>query len=393
MTTSKNSAITTSTLASTVCLRTRLLRPLTLIVLIVMSALGALAQANAHRVDLDKDKRGVPPAGYIPEEIKQDIKDGKIKLEDFENPNPALDFDLYGDKKMTAWSIPIAIGGGFATTDEKGNLVFNVGIPDPMGLKNPKYLGWGDDHYSPRFRKNGGKPEGDIVGKCVYTVGRNLWYLAFLDANNNKIPDQFLKSWWRSRNGEEKIKDPKDATKEIPNPGFNERTYFVTDLTAAKIEYEQIIRKPNEPNETKLFSFGDAEIEDLGPDPTSAAPSSPVFGTEAIVQQSQDDQLPLEINVLQDVNQGIVVGQPFQIYGEIKNNDYTSHTFYFASLGINGSVSGLPTPFMLGPGQQAPYTMTVVPAQAGWASVSVLVWSDALTDGDGALDTVFFSVQ
>jgi len=49
MTTSKNSAITTSTLASTVCLRTRLLRPLTLIVLIVMSALGALAQANAHR--------------------------------------------------------------------------------------------------------------------------------------------------------------------------------------------------------------------------------------------------------------------------------------------------------------------------------------------------------
>jgi hypothetical protein len=390
MTTARILAINTATSASNGCKLMRSLRPLTVIVLMVMSALVVLAQNNAHDVDW---KLTIPPKGYIPEKTKQEIIDGTLKLKDYKNPNPPLDFDLYGDKKKTAWSVPITIEGGFATTDEKGNLVFMAGIPDPEGLKDPKKLGWGEDHFSPRFRPKGGKAEGEELGACVYRWGRNLWYLDFVDANGNKIPDQFLKSRWRSRNGQRFIKDPKDATKEIENPRYNERTYFVTDLTAAKVQYIKTIRKQGEENLDKLFSFGDAEIEDLGDDLTPDKVSgSDVDGTP-VPSQTKDDKMPLEINILHDVTNQPLVGEAFPVYAEITNTDYVSHIFYFASLGVNAAVSGTPTPFFLGPGETAPYTLTVSGLQSGWASASVLAWSDALTDGDGALDTVLFNVQ
>jgi hypothetical protein len=385
MTASDNSTSAVSVSVGTLRKRMRSLRVATMVVALALSALEMPAQDNAHEVDWT---RGVPPARYI-----QPSEKPKIEKGDLQNPNPALDFDLNGDGKKTAWSIPVTIDGGFGTTDENGNLVFLVGIPDPKGLTDPKYLGWGQDHYSPRFKKKGGKAEGDIIGKCVYEWGRNLWYLAFVDANKNKRPDQFLKSWWRSRNGQELIQDPTDATKKIPNPSFNERTYFVTDLTAAKIQYEKVVRDASQPNLEKLFSFGEAQIEDMGPDPTPDAPSSSDAGAGAVVQQTRDDQVPLETNGLENVNQQIAAGESFQVYAEVKNTDYTNHTFYFAALGINTAISGLPTPFMLGPGQSAPYTLTVAAIQPGWASVTVLAWSDALTYGDGALDTVFFNVH
>jgi hypothetical protein len=198
-----------------------------------------------------------PPRKYLTAREKADVMAGRIR-----NPNPPLDKDLDGDGTKDSWDVSMSLflprkfgelPEQAAKTDENmpnPGTIFLVGIPDPAGL------GFGSDHFSPRFvRKNDVARAGVEIGACVYTYGRNAWHLEFDDANTNKIPDKFLKSTWRSRNG---------AT---TGENVNQRTYFVTDLTKEKISAEKVVRDPGDPGiGTLSYSITDMAIAPLGAD-------------------------------------------------------------------------------------------------------------------------------
>ena len=235
-----------------------------------------------------------PPSGYLTAAQKAAVMGGAA------NPTTALDYDLFGNGKKTAWSVPIAIdnpaGGQFKTTDGQGSNVFLVGIPDTAGL------GFGSDHYSPRFKATGAAAQGVEVGQRVYTFGRNLWSLDFTDNKTPGTPDQFTKSIWRSRNGE------------VGAATFDERTYFVnSDLTKDKIVVDIVVKMPgvnltpgfsitastivNEGVELSKVQLGGAPIPLPGPSPTTVG-----------VSQTAETNLPEENNVLNDPTHIIVPG-------------------------------------------------------------------------------------
>jgi hypothetical protein len=330
----------------------------------------------------------IPPKKYLTEKEKADVMAGRIQ-----NPNPPLNLDLDGDRMNDGWDISMSLflprefgqlPMQAAKTDENmpnPGSIFLVGIPDPAGL------GFGSDHFSPRFvRKNDASRAGVEIGACVYTEGINAWHLEFEDANANKIPDKFLKSTWRSRNG---------AT---VGPKARERTYFVTDLTKEKVAAEKVVRQPGEPGMGTLsFSITDMAIVPLGVDPASVILGggpiglpgpSPGDDVTADIAQIFDDQIPLELNRLDDLDQPLIPGQNYTIHGMIQNTDEVSHEFALATFGLNATLLDSPAAMLIGPGQTLPYQLQFNVLGPGPVGISSLAYSQIGGEGDGRLDAV-----
>ncbi len=321
--------------------------------------------------------RKCPPSNYLTPAQKAAVMGGAV------NPTTPLDYDLTGNGMKSAWSIPIRIpnpaGGQFQTTDAKGNSVFLVGIPDPAGL------GFGSDHYSPRFRANGAAKAGVEVGQCVYEEGRNLWRLDFTDNQTAGTPDQFTKSIWRSRNG--------DATA----ANFDERTYFVTDLTKDKIVVDKVVKMPGM-NLTPGFSISASTLVDAGVELSkvqlggSTIPLPGPSPTVAGVAQTIDTDLPEEQNVLNDPQGTILPGEKFTIDGTLTNTYGTSLTYALTYNTIGCELLSAPQTLTLGPGASASYQLLVEALKVGDAAVSSLAYeTNTNAPGDGWADAAIFT--
>jgi hypothetical protein len=340
-----------------------------------------------YRVDWT---RGCPPVGYLTPAQKAAVMAGTMV-----NPNPALDLDLANTGVNTAWNIPITLkkssdGTAYTTTDENGankGTIFLPAIPDPAGR------GFGSDHYSPRFRRANVDPaQGNIIGECVYTMGRNLWTLDFADANNNGKPDQFLKSQWRSRNG-----DPTDAN-------FNQMTFFTTDLTKGKIEFVRTVETPapapgKTPGKTSFggYSIEDAVISNLGTDPSSVMLGGRPIGlpgpspANENIQQAQDDVSALSgVNSLIDNDAPLLPGQGFTVHGLIQNSDDESHQYSFSLFGVNATLDGVLAPITLAPGAVRSYDLQATVTGQGDVGLFSLAYSETGLAGDGMLASAVF---
>jgi hypothetical protein len=360
--------------------------------MMLLGCLPAFGQADWGNITWST---GVPPGGYLSDDEKKDADTGQV----FVNLNPALDFDLANDGKKNTWRIDIEIERGkppksFSPTDAKGGTVFLVGVPDPKAdpgdkeFKGPQFLGYGRDHFSPRFATNfGAKPRVSVeLGRCVYRDGLNTWQLDFKDANKKngkgeEIAAQWLKSRWMSLDS--------GAT----SPTFLQRTFFVADLTEKidKIVLAKTLQNPPPAGPSDLadlYVITNMQVKDLGPQATDELPSPEPSDPSSVTRQTMLARPLLEDNALSEINQPVFVGEPFTLYGAITNNDQVSHTFYFALAGVNATVSGAPTPLLIGPNETVPYTLQVAALQQGWLGIGVFVWSDALTLGDGAFDAI-----
>src|SRR4029079_16880758 len=133
------------------------------------------------------------------------------------------------------------------------------------------------------------------------TQGINAWRLEFDDANTNQVPDKFLQSTWRSRNG---------ATR---GAQAGQRTYFVTDLTKANVAAEKVVRDPGDPGiGTLSYSITDMAIAPLGADlagiildgsPIGLPGPSPADDVTTDIAQLFDTESQLEDNQLDDLDQ------------------------------------------------------------------------------------------
>lgn len=114
------------------------------------------------------------------------------------------------------------------------------------------------------------------------------------------------------------------------------------------------------------------------------------------VRASTDGKVPSDMtisNILREVSEPVVIGQPFPVSGEITNADDISHIVYFKSYGVNSWISGTPAPFVVGPGESVPYTLQVTAQQDGWVAVSVIAWSEVSVESRGARGTVFVQAR
>ena len=87
------------------------------------------------------------------------------------------------------------------------------------------------------------------------------------------------------------------------------------------------------------------------------------------IRASTDGKLPsnLMISALSSTAGPVVVvvGQPFQIRGQVTNSDDVSHTVYFKTYGVNAAVLGTPTPIVMDPGDSVPFVLQITALEDG----------------------------
>ncbi len=302
--------------------------------------------------------RGCPPNNYN-------------QAGDCVNHQPPFDHSPGTDGRMNSWDVPMTLpkpvppGGNYSTTDECGNTVCILGIPDPAGP------GKGADHYSPRFKKAGGPADGEEVGQCVYSCGRNSWKLTFVDADGDCVPDKFTGSTWESRDG---------GTDAGDWPFSGQITTFETDLLAAKIVPVRTVPLNPPPLPFNGYRIEDATIVNLGTDLSGVVlAGQPIgFPSDIVTQPGVANGLartaPLENNLATSIPRA-EIGQPINATGLITNTDNRSHQYSVVFFGVHAQILNPPASLHLGPGQTGSY------------QVQGIVTAAALQGGGGVVDT------
>lgn len=277
----------------------------------------------------------IPPAGYAYTDKKTGLR--------VTPRQPAFDQDTDGDGTNDAWKVRITIGNPIAksyrSTDEAGNSVQVVGIPDPAGP------GEGQDHYSGRFRKKGEKGLGAEIGMCVYSCGSNVLRVYFEDKDRDCQPDQFTKSVWECRKGG----GGPDSWK-----FENKVTTFVSDLTKKKIVAVQ--KEKTVPSRLRAaasidpfsYSITGASLVDLGTDFSDV-----LVGGESVIDfsdnlevgeddpgpPSQENSESTAVNTLDSFPDDLFrTGDLLTITGHLTNEDDQQHTYMFDLFGVNATI-------------------------------------------------------
>ena len=294
---------------------------------------------------------------------------------------PAFDKDLDGDGTNDSWDVPVKFaqkcGGNWATTDSRGAEVFLVAIP---GMPRPGDAG---AYYSPRFKKPGGAAEGTEVGQCVYPCGRNSWTLCFEDANDDRVPDNFLKSTWESRDGG-------------TDWAFSGKvTTFVTDLTKKKIVPVETEKNKNPGPGFFGYTILDAVIVDFVTDLTTVTLNGHLIGKPGDpIQFPGVMQKPggtsTVVNLLTATSRQGQPGETITAEGRLANVDSVPHTFEVVFFGVNATMTHGPVTMLLGPGEVGLYPVEAIVDGPGNSALVAMGYSDTGADDDGYTDAVVY---
>ena len=312
--------------------------------------------------------RGCPPNGYNQEGMPNTAQ-------------PAFDKDLDGDGVNDSWDVPIKLpqkcGGNWATTDERGAEIFLVAIP---GMPRP---GDADAHYSPRFKRPGDAAGGTEVGQCVYPCGRNSWSLCFDDADGDRVPDNFTKSIFESRDGGGNW------------PFSGKVTTFVTDLTKKKIVPVET-EKNRTPGPGFLgYTILDAVIVNFVTDLNTVTLNGALIGKPGVPIQfpgvAQDSGGTSTVVNLVTATSG--QGQPGEIItaeGRLANVDTVPHDFEVVFFAVNATMTHGPVTMTLGPGEVGLYPIEAIVVGPGNSALVAMAYSETGADDDGFTDAALF---